>query len=462
MSLRARLLAAFAYTLLVVIVALEVPLSANVSDRVNAEVEADSAAQAQVVAASVADQLRNPARIRQVAEQAATNLDGLVFIIDGRGRQIASSEGGAPGAPTDDPIALQALRGNIAQGRHHEGRDVLSTAVPIVRSGRTVGALEVEQSLDAVHDQVRQDVLALIGIGALALALGLGVAWILAGSIARPLRALGEAARRRTEGDADARAPARGSREQVQVAEEFNEMADRLDAVLESQRAFVADASHQLRTPLTGLRLRLEAAGVKTDDPAVRRELEAAERESARLEGLVSDLLELASSEEPAEEQSADLGAAARDAIERWRGPADDSGHEVVLHEGGGGRVRAGETELAAILDNLIENALKYSPRGSTVTVQSGHENGSARIGVISESGPIDPELSRRAFERFYRGSGHRDGTGLGLPIVAALARRRGGTARIENTDAGRVRAEVTLPGETLPSPNPRPPTVSP
>lgn len=454
MSLRARLLAAFAYTLLVVIVALEVPLSINVSDRVNAEVEADSAAQAQVVAANVSDQLNRPARVQQIANQAAQTLDGLVFVIDGRGRQIASSEGTGNGTPTDDPVALQALQGNIAQGRHHEGRNVLSTAVPIVRNGRTVGALEVEQSLSAVHSQVRQDVLALIGIGVLALILGLGVAWILAGSIARPLRSLGEAARRRTEGDTDARAPVRGSREQVQVAEEFNEMADRLDAVLESQRAFVADASHQLRTPLTGLRLRLEAAGVKTDDPAVRKELEAAERESARLEGLVSDLLELASSEQPAEKETADLPEAAREAIERWRGPADDSGHEIVLHEDGGGVVRAGHTELAAILDNLIENALKYSPRGSTVTVESGHANGSGRIGVVSDSGPIDPELSRRAFERFYRGSGRREGTGLGLPIVAALARRRGGAARIENVDGGLVRAEVTLPGETLPTPN--------
>ena len=332
---------------------------------------------------------------------------------------------------------------------------MLSTAVPIVRNGRTVGALEVEQSLNAVHDQVRQDVLALIGIGVLALVLGLGVAWILAGSIARPLRSLGEAARRRAAGDIEARAPARGSREQVQVAEEFNEMADRLDAVLESQRAFVADASHQLRTPLTGLRLRLEAAGVKTDDPAVRRELEAAERESARLEGLVSDLLELASSEQPAEKETADLGAAARHAIERWRRPADEAGHEIRLDENDEATVRAGETELAAILDNLIENALKYSQRGSTVTVECGRDDGTGRIGVLSESGPIDPELSTRAFERFYRGSGRRDGTGLGLPIVAALARRRGGTARIENAEQGRVRAEVNLPVETLQSPNP-------
>jgi two-component system, OmpR family, sensor kinase len=457
MSLRARLLAAFAYTLLVVIVALEVPLSANVSDRVNAEVEADSAAQAQVVAASVADQLGRPARVQQIAGQAAQNLDGLVFIVDGRGRLIASSQGPPTGAVTDDPIALEALQGNVAQGRHREGDDVLSTAVPIVRNGRTIGALEVEQSLTEVNDQVRQDVLALIGIGALALALGLGVAWILAGSIAKPLRSLGEAARRRAAGDSEARAPVRGSREQIEVAQEFNEMADRLDAVLESQRAFVADASHQLRTPLTGLRLRLEAAGVKTDDPAIRRDLEAAERESARLEELVSDLLELASSEQPADDETADLGEAAHDALERWRAPADETGHTIRLDEQGGGLVRAGGTELAAILDNLIENALKYSPRGTKVLVESARVDGAGRIGVVSESGPIDPELSRRAFERFYRGGARRDGTGLGLPIVAAIARRRGGAARIENADGGRVRAEVTLPGETLPTPNPPP-----
>ena len=155
MSLRARLLVAFAYTLIVVIVALEVPLSANVSDRVNAEVEADSAAQTQVVAASAADQLQDRASLERISRQAAVSLNGLVFIIDGNGRQIASSTGGItrPPQPTDDPVARQALGGAVAQGRHHEGRDILSTAVPIVRNGRTVGALEVEQSLNAVRDQ---------------------------------------------------------------------------------------------------------------------------------------------------------------------------------------------------------------------------------------------------------------------------------------------------------------------
>ena len=448
MSLRARLLAAFAYTLIVVIVALEVPLSANVSDRVNAEVEADSAAQTQVVAASAADQLQDRASLERISRQAAVSLNGLVFIIDGNGRQIASSTGGItrPPQPTDDPVARQALGGAVAQGRHHEGRDILSTAVPIVRNGRTVGALEVEQSLNAVRDQVRQDVLALIGIGVLALILGLGVAWILAGSIARPLRSLGEAARRRAAGEASARAPERGSREQVQVAREFNEMADRLEAVLESQRAFVADASHQLRTPLTGLRLRLEAAGVKTSDPAVARELAAAEHETERLNQLVEDLLELASSEQPAEDDRTDLTQAARAAAERWRGPASESRHQIALETDGDLVVRAGSRELAAILDNLVENAIKYSPSGSPVTIECAGENGSATVGVISDSGPLDAEVASHAFERFYRGRGGGAGTGLGLPIVQALAKRRGGRARLEAVDQRKVRAEVMLP----------------
>jgi two-component system, OmpR family, sensor kinase len=389
--------------------------------------------------------------VQRVISRASSNLDGLVFAIDARGRPIASSAGeltpAVRSAPSDDPVALQALSGSVVHGRHHEGEDVLSTAVPIVRNGRTIGALEVEQSLDSVHNKVRNDVAALIGIGVLALALGLGVAWILAGSIARPLRSLGDAARRRARGESAARAPESGSREQVQVAREFNEMADRLEAVLESQRAFVADASHQLRTPLTGLRLRLEAAGVKTSDPAVARDLEAAEQETERLNQLVADLLELASSEQPAADDRAELAEAVRDAAERWRGPAGESQHEVVLDAGAEAVVRAAPRELAAILDNLLENAIKYSPSGSPVTIECGRENGVATIGVTSRSGPLDDEVAKRAFERFYRGdSGHDAGTGLGLPIVAALARRRGGRARLESVDGALVRAEVELP----------------
>ncbi|MBM3668247.1 MAG: HAMP domain-containing histidine kinase [Actinobacteria bacterium] len=451
MSLRARLLAAFAYALLVVIVALEVPLASNLDSRVRAEVEADSATQAQVVAASVTDQLSLPARLNRVSAQASQRLGGRVFIVDGRGRLLADSSGletkGSIFASESHPPLLRALNGEIAQGTHEPDTDELSTAVPIVRGGRTIGALEVEQSLDAVNREVREDVLALVAIGLLALALGLGVAWILAGSIARPLHSLAAAARRMAGGDLDARAPTTGSSEQVDVATAFNEMADRLGSVLESQRAFVADASHQLRTPLTGLRLRLEAAAAKSPGDA-QSDLEAADRETERLSQVIDDLLDLASSEEPSEGGSASLERAAADAESRWRDPADDSGRRLQLCEAPDVAVRAGPRDLALILDNLIENAIKYSPRGSTIRIEWAADDCCASLRVLSGGDPLGEEERERAFERFYRGGSSRrkPGTGLGLPVVAALARRAGGSAEIGNRDEGGVVAQVSLP----------------
>ena len=174
--------------------------------------------------------------------------------------------------------------------------------------------MRVTQSVTALDREVRRDQYALVGIGALALVFGLAVAWFVAGSLARPLGHLAATARRVGRGDLGARGAVEGSAEQQEVARAFNAMADRLTLALEAQREFVANASHQLRTPLTGLRLRLEAADMANTDPAVREDLVAAEAETLRLARLVTNLLTLASADAPAPpSEPVDLGDSARE-----------------------------------------------------------------------------------------------------------------------------------------------------
>jgi two-component system, OmpR family, sensor kinase len=233
------------------------------------------------------------------------------------------------------------------------------------------------------------------------------------------------------------------------VARAFNSMTERLGRALESQRAFVANASHQLRTPLTGLRLRLEAAGGRSRDPDVREELAAAEEETERLADLLRDLLLLAHDEEPATaDAAAPVAEVASAARERWQGPAEADGHDLELRGERAVAVRASAADLAVILDNLIENALRYSPTGTPVRVEWATDGDVAVLAVLDAGPGVDPEERESVFERFYRGEAGRGvpGTGLGLPIVAALARRWGGSARLEAPDGGGTRAEVRLP----------------
>ena len=163
-------------------------------------------------------------------------------------------------------------------------------------------------------------------------------------------------------------------------------MADRLTNALEAQRAFVANASHQLRTPLTGLRLRIEAADMATDDPAVREQLAAADAETVRLARLVSNLLRLASADAPAPpSEPVDLAAAAREAQARWSGRAQQEGRHVACAPDEPATAVGNSDDLATSLDNLIENALEHSPSGGNVTITWGAAGDEAFIAVLDE-----------------------------------------------------------------------------
>ena len=460
MSLRTRLLAAFAYVLVLVIVALEVPLVLNVSRRVDTEVKARAAADAQLVAASAAVQVQDGhvGDLRRLVRQASADSGGRVMVVDRRGRVLADSSG-LSGNYGNRPEIRDALAGGISQGRRYSdtlGESLLYTAVPIVVGTRVGGAVRVTQSVDAIDRRVRRDMLGLVGIGLIALVLGLAFAWFLAGTLARPLQRLAATARRVEAGDLGARAEPEGSSENREVAHAFNDMTDRLEQVLAAQREFVANASHQLRTPLTGLRLRLEAASLAAG-PELSQELAAAEQEVDRLARLLTALLTLArEGDRPPARQAVSVADALERAHERWAERAVQSGHELAVECADTGLASVSEEDLAIVLDNLVENALVYSPAGGTVTLRC-ERNGTEVVVAVEDEGPgVRPGDEERVFERFARGSSSVPGTGLGLAIVATLARRWGGTARIENRPGGGAHVEVRLPAAagSLQTPN--------
>jgi signal transduction histidine kinase len=316
--------------------------------------------------------------------------------------------------------------------------------VPILAAGRPQGAVRITQSVEAVGRATRTSILGLVAVGGLVLLLGLGAGALIARQIARPLRRLDTAAARLGEGDLHARVPVEGSAEQQGLARTFNEMGARLERLVDSQREFVADASHQLRTPLAGLQLRLEEARA-TGDPE---EIEAALKEVDRLSAMVSELLLLSQAgEADAPAEDVDLGAAARAAAARFtqRTSSADTGdrHRVSALSGAPtSPVHVAPADLQRALDTLIENALHYGDGAVTLVARPG------AIDILDEGPGVDPAELEAVFERFHRGKAGRagpPGTGLGLPIARELVRRWGGDVTLANREGGGAVATISF-----------------
>ncbi len=438
--------------LLLAIVALGVPLALSLSTRVNDEVRSQAREQADLVAATAADLLPSARRreLEVLVQTAAVTVRGRVLVTDRSGVVLADS-GEPPQVGADygaRPEMASALAGHPVQVQRASrtlGEEILATAVPIIRNRVTEGAVRVTQSVAAVHSAVRRVELGLALIGVIVLALGLAVAAVIAAQIARPLGRLERVAREVAGGDLSARAAIEGSREQRSLGESFNEMTDRVQRLLTSQRSFVADASHQLRTPLTGLRLRLEEARAASGSVEARAELEAGIAEVDRLSQIVDELLLLSRAGErelPGEEL--DLAKVTADAMARWQGAASD--RQIALETGrladGGAWCARADADRA--LDVLLENALHYSPPGALVTISCG-----PGWIEVQDTGPgLAEGEGEELFERFHRGSAGRGGppgSGLGLAIARELAREWGGRVTLENREGGGARARLRL-----------------
>lgn len=447
MSLRTGLLLALAYVLLLALLALGVPLALNLRERVDDEVRVQSRSQASLVAVTAAGLGGDDRALATLARSSARSVRGRVLIVDARGSVLADSAGPASRGRSyaDRPEIASALTGDGVQETRESrtlDEEILATTVPVLRRGRPAGAVRVTQSVEAVDRSVRRSIVGLGLLGLVVLVMGLGVGLLIARRIARPVRDLDETARVVAGGDLDRRASVEGSHEQRSLARSFNVMTDRLATALQAQRRFVADASHQLRTPLTGLRLRLEEARASSDEPAVQEEIDAGMAEVDRLAAIVEELLLLSrAGSRDADPAELDLGETAEQAGRRWQGAARDAGIDLqVSRENGAAPVTASPPALDRAVDVLVENAIRYSPRGSRVDLRAAP----GRIEVLDRGPGLEPGEETRVMERFHRGSAGRlgpAGTGLGLPIATELAREWGGVVRLENRDGGGARA---------------------
>ncbi|MDX3070074.1 HAMP domain-containing sensor histidine kinase, partial [Streptomyces sp. ND04-05B] len=257
-----------------------------------------------------------------------------------------------------------------------------------------------------------------------------------------PLRQLNEMASKMSDGDLTARSPVTGPQETQTLARTLNQAGERLDTLIASQRIFVADASHQLRTPLTALRLSLDNIADGTDDEFVREDVEQATAEVVRMSRLVNGLLVLARAEaKVTAAEPLSLRDIIQERLDVWRPAADERGVTITLRGSADGRplVLASPGHLDQVLDNVLSNALEVSPDGATITVSVETRGDEVVLSVLDEGPGMSDAEKSRAFDRFWRGQGltGKSGSGLGLAVVKQLVTDDNGTVALKDAPGG-------------------------
>jgi signal transduction histidine kinase len=339
-----------------------------------------------------------------------------------------------------------ARAGPALKGRTSVTRDGdrLLAIVPVNgHTEKVAGAVLLSRPLAPLHDRVTRlwSRLALVAFISVAAAIVLAVA--LARWAGRPLRGLETAAEALGAGELGARAdPPKQPAEIRRLAERFNVMAARLESLIYDHRTMLADVSHQLRTPLAALRLRMELLAAEATDAA---EFDAALDEVARLARLVDGLLALARAEnvtEPPEQVAVTRLLAER--AEAWRPVAAERDVGLSLKTNGEVTALTVPGHLEQVIDNLVDNALTATAPGGHVRLAADRAGHRTRLTVADDGPGMSAEAMTQAFRRF-RTSGA-SGTGLGLAIVHRLVTADGGSVELSETPGGGLTVALDLP----------------
>ncbi|HET8679913.1 MAG TPA: ATP-binding protein [bacterium] len=457
--IRWRLLAAYLVVILLALSFLGVHLARDSEARYLAQVETSLLAQARLIAVHVRDAVASQDRTRTQAAFLGTQYPGNPsVIIVGRSQDLLVDYAANPALRVAGSVRreglLRALAGHEASGSTAvNGIPVVYGAVPVLQDGSVLGAVYVALPLVELAAQL-QHIRTFVGWTVLITLLwAAAVSLLLAQRIAGPIQEMRAATARMAAGELGQRVPVRTADELGDLARSLNYMATELERLDAMRREFVADASHELRTPVANLivaveALRAELPASNTAAPLI----DAIEREVERLRVLVENLLDLSAIESGQVRLRlvpTDIAQVAHGMVESFRGRAAQA--SIALDYAGPGRglsVRADPDRMSQVLGNLVDNALKFTPRGGRVSVSVTDHRGAIAI-TVDDTGPgIPPDDLPHIFDRFFKAdrsrSGHR-GAGLGLAIAKRLMTAQGGEIRAEHRPGGGARFVVTL-----------------
>lgn len=453
--MRRKLLLTYLTLTAVILLMLEVPLALSYSLNAYHQLASTRAREARELAVDAKEVLTDRAAVAAFEERLRryeVNHQTVVILVDPKGRVAAASRTDVDGAAAAlHSFLAEALRGESAGPSQHAGHalrpgDVI-IAEPVLQKDQVIGALGSVASGAAVQRDVDSHTLLLIGAAVLALtAVGLASVplsrWLL-----RPIRQFDNTVHSILDGAYDVRVRCGGGPPEMHgLADAFNRMADHLVTLLETQRAFVADASHQMRNPLTALRLRVETLEVR---PGARKQLDQAVAEIERLSTVLDQLLRLARAE--GRDQSVapvNVAEVIATRVDAWEQTAARKRVTLLALDPDGIVSACVPGHLEQILDVLIDNAIQVSGADTSITIRHKAAGAYAQIQVIDEGPGMSAEDCRRALDRFWRGSNSakRDGSGLGLAIADTLAKANGGSLRLLPASPRGIEARVEMP----------------
>jgi signal transduction histidine kinase len=457
-----------------VLIAAVVPLALGAIDHERDAFVQDTAGTASSIALLARGQLQpdghedhaDVAALSEAMDDAERNSDE-VLVLDRGGQPVPKLSHGSP--PYHIYHKLVGEAANQQSPTTQLTKSAVYAVAIVYGSGRLagvqIGTVVLERPTGPLNQNIDNLWLYLIVLAGVALAAAVLVAFYLARWVSRPLARLDTAAGKIADGDLTVRArTGYGPPELRRMAATFNMMAGRLEALVHGHRAMLADASHQLRTPLTALRLRLDLLATDAS-PATAAELAGAQEEIARLSRLVDGLLATARAEAMTEQlETIDVLEAVTERVAAWQPVVD--GHNVKLivevsaGSGSGGTVgrpmvALGAGHLEQILDNLIDNAIDAltepdaSPVGGSIRISATATDTGTLLTVADDGPGMTAQERSRAFLRYTTGS--QNGTGLGLAIVHRLVTANGGAIRLADTPGGGLTVEIELPSPADP-----------